>query len=283
MPELELLPFLPATEPPAGSSEGPALWFAFKDNRLLVSRQGEAADVPLLSDLAGLGLAPVRRQYLGTAAGIPCFSAELPEDAALPPGWTCIELRPLFGALRDPLFALAGRAFQIMDWDRTHQFCGRCGHPTETKIGERAKSCPRCGLFNFPRVAPAIIAAVVRDRRLLLARARRFPTAMYSVIAGFVEPGESLEECAHREIREETGIGIRNLGYFGSQSWPFPHSLMVAFTAEYAEGEIEIDGTEVVDAGWYGPQELPRIPDRVSIARRLIDWFVASHGADRRP
>jgi NAD+ diphosphatase len=194
-----------------------------------------------------------------------------------------VELRPLFGALRDTLYAIAGRAFQIMDWDRTHQFCGRCGTPTETKIGERAKSCPRCGLFNFPRVAPAIIVAVVRDRRILLARAKRFPTTMYSVIAGFVEPGESLEECAHREIREETGIGVRNLRYFGSQSWPFPHSLMVAFTAEYAEGEIEIDGTEVVDAGWYGPQELPRIPDRVSIARRLIDWFVASHGADRRP
>jgi NAD+ diphosphatase len=278
MPELELLPFVPATEPPAEGPDRPALWFAFQDNRLLVRREGEAADVPYLPDLADLGLLPVRRQYLGTAGGNPCFSAELPLDTAPPSGWSCVELRRLFGTLSDPLFALAGRAFQIMDWDRTHQFCGRCGNPTETRTGERAKSCPRCGLFNFPRVAPAIIVAVVRDRKLLLARARRFPTEIYSVIAGVVEPGDSLEDCAHREIREETGIGIRNLRYFGSQSWPFPHSLMVAFTAEHAEGEIAIDGTEIVDAGWYRPDSLPRIPDRVSIARRLIDWFVATYG-----
>ena len=278
MPDRVLLPFLPATEAPPETAEQPALWFAFQDNRLLLSRQGEAAEVPFLTDLAGLGLKPVRRQYLGTAGGQPCFSAELSAEAVPLPGWSCVELRRLFAALSDPLFALAGRAFQIMDWDRTHQFCGRCGHPTETGAGERSKVCPHCGHFSFPRLAPAIIVAVVRDRRILLARARRFPTEMYSVIAGFVEPGESLEDCAHREIREETGIGIRNLRYFASQSWPFPHSLMVAFTAEHADGEINIDGREIVDAGWYGPSSLPRVPDRASIARRLIDWFVAAYG-----
>lgn len=278
MPKRALLPFVPATEEPPEAPKRPAFWFAFQDNRLLVSRQGEDADVPFLADLAELGLAPVRRQYLGTAGGHPCFSAELSTEVAAPAGWSCIELRRLFGALPDPLFALAGRAFQIMDWDRTHQFCGRCGHPTETGAGERAKVCQSCGHFNFPRVAPAIIVAVVRDGRILLARARRFPTEMYSVIAGFVEPGESLEDCAHREIREETGIGVRHLRYFGSQSWPFPHSLMVAFTAEHADGEIAIDGKEIVDAGWYSPAALPRIPERVSIARRLIDWFVAAYG-----
>jgi len=282
MTDLPLAPFVPATEPPPDLKGRPALWFAFQGDRLLVRHQGETADVPFLPDLGSLGLKPVRSQYLGEAGGAPCFSAELPEQAALPAGWSCVALRPLFAALGEPLFALAGRAFQIMDWDRTHQFCGRCGQPTEARTGERAKSCPRCGLLQFPRVAPAIIVAVVREGRILLARARRFPTAMYSVIAGFVEPGESLEDCAHRELREEIGIGIRGLRYFGSQSWPFPHSLMVAFTAEHAEGEIAVDGREIVDAGWYAPEELPRIPERLSIARRLIDWFVDVQRADRR-
>ena len=121
--------------------------------------------------------------------------------------------------------------------------------------------------------------AITRDDKILLARAQRFPYAMYSVVAGFVEPGESLEQCVHREIREEVGITVKNLSYFGSQSWPFPNSLMVAFTAEHAGGDIRIDPAEIVDAGWYTADQLPRIPDKVSIARRLIDWFIASTAA----
>jgi NAD+ diphosphatase len=142
--------------------------------------------------------------------------------------------------------------------------------------------CPACGLSSYPRLAPAIIIAVVRRTdngpRLLLARNHRFPPGRYSVVAGFVEPGESLEECAEREVLEEVGIRIANLRYFGSQPWPFPHSLMVAFTAEYAGGAITLDGSEIADAGWFAADALPQLPPRMSIARRLIDWFAAEHG-----
>jgi NAD+ diphosphatase len=139
---------------------------------------------------------------------------------------------------------------------------------------ERAKECPKCGLLHFPRLAPAIIVLVERGNELLLARSRHFMPGMYSVLAGFVEPGESLEEAVVREVREEVGISVKDIKYFGSQPWPFPHSLMVGFTATYGCGEITIDDTEIEDAGWFTADKLPRIPGKISIARKLIDWFV---------
>jgi len=131
-------------------------------------------------------------------------------------------LRKIYGRLDEDLFWIAARAVQIVDWDRTHQFCGRCGVPLRTKTTERAKECPQCGLLHFPRLAPAIIVLVERDNKLLLARSRHFPSGMYSVIAGFVEPGESLEEAVVREMKEEVGISVKDIKYFGSQPWPFP-------------------------------------------------------------
>ncbi len=148
--------------------------------------------------------------------------------------------------------------------------------------GERAKKCPNCGLTNYPRLSPAIIIAVVRPteqgNRLLLARNHRFPSGRYSVIAGFVEPGESLEECAQREVREEVGIRIKNICYFGSQSWPFPNSLMVGFTAEYDSGTLVLEAAEIAEAQWFAADHLPLLPPKMSIARRLIDWFVEENG-----
>jgi NAD+ diphosphatase len=273
--------FVPGIVPP-GITPPEALCFLFRGASLAVRRLPEGALVPRAAELDLNQLAPQRSQYLGRFDGLPCVSFELAPDRPAPPGLELAELRGLWGALPEAEFWLAGRAFQIMDWDRTHLFCGRCGTPTRAKSDERAKLCPACGLTSFPRVAPAIIMAVVREGTILLARARRFPTAMYSVIAGFVDPGESLEECAHREVREEVGLSVRNLRYFASQPWPFPHSLMVAFTAEHAAGEITVDGREIVDAGWYPPERLPRIPDRISVARRLIDWFVETHPPDGR-
>jgi NAD+ diphosphatase len=186
-------------------------------------------------------------------------------------------LRRLYGALDEEMFWVAGRAFQIMDWDRTHQHCGRCGSPTENKTDERAKVCPKCGTVSFPRMSPAIIVAVVRDESILLAHAARFPGAMFSVLAGFVEPGESLEDCVRREVKEEAGVELKNIRYFGSQPWPFPNSLMIGFTSEFAGGEIKTDMKEIVDARWFTADRLPTIPDKISIARKLIDWFVETH------
>jgi NAD+ diphosphatase len=187
-------------------------------------------------------------------------------------------LRQVYGLLDEDLFWIAARAVQIVDWDRTHQFCGRCGLPLKIKTTDRAKECFQCGLLHFPRLAPAIIVLVERGDKLLLARSRHFMPGMYSVLAGFVEPGEPLEEAVVREVREEVGIEIKDIKYFGSQPWPFPHSLMIGFTATYASGEISPDDSEIEDAGWFTVDNLPRIPGKISIARKLIDWFMEKQG-----
>ena len=190
-------------------------------------------------------------------------------------------LRQVYGRLDEDLFWVAARAVQIVDWDRTHKICGRCGNQLITKTTERAKECPQCGLLHFPRLAPAIIVLVERDRELLLARSRHFLPGMYSVLAGFVEPGESLEEAVVREVKEEVGLTVKDIKYFGSQPWPFPHSLMIGFTAIYAGGEITLDDTEIEDAGWFTVDNLPPIPSKISIARKLIDWFRAKQRPSR--
>jgi NAD+ diphosphatase len=170
---------------------------------------------------------------------------------------------------------VAGRAVQIVAWDLTHRFCSRCATPTPPLAGERAKKCPACGLVSYPRLTPAVIVAVQRGNTILLARNAAFTAAFYSVLAGFVEPGETLEGTVRREIREEVGIEVRDIRYFGSQPWPFPHSLMIGFTANWAAGELRIDERELADAGWFAADALPTIPPKLSIARRLIDAFVA--------
>jgi NAD+ diphosphatase len=173
---------------------------------------------------------------------------------------------------------LAARAVQIVDWDRTHRFCGRCGAPLKARETERAKECPKCGLLHFPRLAPAVIVLVERGDQLLMARSRHFAPGVYSVLAGFVEPGEALEEAVEREVLEEVGIRIQDIRYFGSQPWPFPHSLMIGFTARYAGGEIRINDQELEDAGWFTADRLPGQPGKISIARQLIEWFVQKQG-----
>jgi len=252
----------------------PAWWFVFSGSKLLVQRSDEGVRLPLLKGLDTLHVKTLRRQHLGTMNGHSCLAAECEKDVRVPPGMELQGLRKLYGALDEEMFWVADRAFQIMDWDRMHQHCGRCGTPTDNKTDERAKVCPSCGVISFPRMSPAIIVAVVRDKAVLLAHAARFPGAMYSVLAGFVEPGESLEDCVRREVKEEAGIELKNIRYFGSQPWPFPNSLMIGFTAEYAGGEVTMDGKEIVDAQWFTADHLPTIPDKISIARKLIDWFV---------
>jgi len=267
--------FLPGIAPPPTRS-GDVWWFLFHGDRLLVEDRGAEVAVPRWPTTEDAGLSPVRTQFLGTLDGTPCFSGELAEEAG-PEGTSFRALRPLLGVLQEEMFSLAGRAFQVMDWDRTHQFCGKCGGRTDPLEGERGRVCPGCGLHFFPRVTPAVIVSVVRDGKILLAQSSRFPAAFYSVLAGFVEPGETFEECVRREIREEVGIEVEDLRYFGSQPWPFPHSLMVGFTASFAGGDLVLEEKEIVRAGWFGPEEVPglRIPHQGTIARRLIDRFLS--------
>ena len=265
--------FVPAHVPPAALPPD-AYAFAFRDAQLLVGGSHDVPAVPRLAELQAAGVEGTTH-YLGELGGTACIALALRDDAPDPAGLHGCGLRSLFFTLPEPLLALAGRAFQIVDWDRTHRHCGRCGAPTLDKPAERARECPDCGLVAYPRVSPAMMALVTRGREILLARAARFPPGMYSALAGFVEPGESIEDCLHREVREEVGVEVRAPVYFGSQSWAFPHSLMIAYTAEYAGGTLRPDAVEIEDAQWFAADRLPPLPTRISIARRLIDATVA--------
>jgi NAD+ diphosphatase len=192
-----------------------------------------------------------------------------------PEGWEFVGLRPLLGVLGSHEAGVLSRAVQLHTFERTHRFCGTCGAATTREPAERARRCPACGAQQWPRVTPAVIVLVHRGEEVLLARAARFAQPLFSTLAGFVEAGESLEDTVHREIAEEVGVEVEDLRYFGSQGWPFPHSLMVAFVARYKSGTIRVDADEIVEANWFGKDNLPRIPPPPSIARAMIDAFVA--------
>lgn len=268
--------FVSAVRPPKDRSQ-PSWWFVFRGSRLLVRTNDGEATLPQLRALDELALDVVRWQYLGALGGQHCYSAEVSRDQEAPDGWQFQGLRDLYGILPEDLFWIAAAAVQIVNWDRTHQFCGRCGTGTRNKSYERAKECPNCGLLSYPIISPAIIVLVERDDTLLLARSHRHPSGMFSVLAGFVEPGETLEAAVIREIREEVAIEVEDIRYFGSQPWPFPNSLMIAFVCRYAGGEINLEEEEIAEAGWFKADNLPPIPPKISIARQLIDSFVDRH------
>ncbi len=255
----------------------PVIYFAFRGRDLLVRDEGGRALVPDAAAWASLELAALRENELG---GGDAVAVELADDAQPPQGMAFDTLRRLHGRLDEAAFALALRAVQIVEWDRGNQFCPRCAQPVERVPGEFAKRCPPCRTSAYPRLSPAVIMLVHRGDRVLLARNARFNLPMYSTLAGFVEPGETLEEAVHREIREEAGIEVQDLRYFGSQPWPFPDSLMIAFTAAYAGGELRADPAELTDARWFAVDEIPLVPPRISIARRLIDAWVRDQGGD---
>lgn len=270
------LRFVHGVVAPEGET-GPALWLVVRERELLVHEQ---EGILVGASAEEIGVEPVAVHYLGRAGEHRCFAARVAPDASPPSGARFHDLRLLFGRFDEPLWALAGRALQILEWDRTHRFCGACGGPTEPRPGERARVCPACGLLAFPRLAPAVIAAVERGDEILLARSRHFPPGYYSVPAGFVEPGETLEEAVAREIEEETGIVVADVRYFGSQPWPFPHSLMLGFTARAVGGELRVDPVELEDAAFFRFDAMPKwFRGRVSIAGWLIEDFLRRRGA----
>ena len=225
----------------------------------------------------GEGLRAARFHGIGEHEGRQHVAVALDDDIsprALPPGLKASNLRSWFGVIDDATLAIAMRAVQVLEWDRTHRFCGACGTRTEQAENERAKRCPACNLTVYPRISPAMMVLVTRGRELLLGRGVNFPPGRYSALAGFVEAGETLEECIAREVHEETGVRVREPRYFASQSWPFPHSLMIAFTAEYDGGDLRPDPAELADADWFALDALPQLPPRISIARALIDATV---------
>ena len=262
------------SEPHADSCD--AWWFVVADDQILVRDVGNGPTVPTSGLTGPVEPAAGTALQFGTYDGRRCMAARPANPDAVPAPFQFVKLRPLFGALPDHLWSLAGTASHILHWHEHSRFCGRCGAPAAFDTQVPAKKCTGCGALIFPRINPAVIVAITRSDRLLLARNGRFPGAMHSLVAGFVEPGERLEETVAREIREEVGLEVDDIRYFGSQPWPFPDSLMVGFTAQWRSGEIRVDGHEIVEANWYGRDALPEIPRPGSISRRLIDRFAGT-------
>jgi len=251
-----------------------AYWILRNEHRLLTISGNGPAIFP--AGVAADFGSPLDTLKIGELHGLPCFATDLEQLPEIP-GGEATPLRAIFSLAGPETFALAGRATQLLDWQANHRFCGKCGTPTAMKSGELAMQCPACGLLAYPRISPAVMVLVRNGDKLLLGRSPHFKPGVFSALAGFVEPGETLEECAAREVREEVGIEIANLRYFHSQPWPFPNSLMVAFFADYAGGTITPDPNEIEAAGWFSPNALPILPEPISISRRLIEAALREH------
>jgi NAD+ diphosphatase len=269
--------FAPLNEPVDGTA-GADRWYVVRDSDLLTTSTGSIPTGPVAPAL--IGEIDAEALFLGLLDGARCWAIGVRADPGEPggadgagatPAW--VPLMALGSSLAVDDWTAAGRAVQLVEWARTSRYCGRCGTATEMAIGERAVRCPACGLLAYPRLAPAVIVLIRRGDQVLLARNGRFRGRMFSTVAGFVEPGETLEEAVHREVAEEVGVRLSEVRYIASQPWPFPHSLMLGFEADWASGEIVVDGEEIVEAAWFGRDNLPPIPPPLSIARRLIDGW----------
>ncbi len=268
---------MPATERRAAPEPGDA-WIVLREpDDVLVDATGGATGI-VFDDRPVAADAPA---VLVEAGGTgPCiWATKVPADTPDPEGARFAGARTLVGALDPRAFARFARARMLVDWQRTHRFCGRCGAATAPAPDEHAVQCPRCALRSYPRISPVVIVRVTRGDEILLASPLRAPRTMHTILAGFVEAGESLEDAVAREIAEEVGLAVDELAYAGSQPWPFPHALMVAFTARHAAGEIAANPAELRDAGWYRAGALPELPPHGSIARALIEDFRATRAA----
>ena len=249
-----------------------SLFFTIIEGELLSITEAGIPRPITADEFRWLDVSVDHRLFMGDWRGVSCYA--LGVKGTVPNEYTLSSLRSWLGRVEPSLFYLAGRAMQLVEWINNHAFCGRCGCKTEEHENDRATSCPDCGLVSYPRISPSIIVLVRKGNQALLARNRMWPTDMYSTLAGFVEPGESIEQTVHREVREEVGIEVCNLRYFGSQSWPFPNSLMLGFHADYRSGEFVYADGEISEAKWFNADELPNIPGGTAISRWLIDAFV---------
>ena len=248
-------------------------WFVFNKSRLLLQELPDnkfaiphAADVPMpLSD----NTSPVQvSSNPDNETSVVAYSTDHPAPA----GYTFYDLRQSYFVLSDADYQLAGKCHELVYWDQRTRYCGHCGTPQILQEG-LYKECPSCHQLSWPQLSTAIIVLISRGNEVLLVRSKDFRGNYYGLVAGFVETGESLEEAVIREVKEETSLTIRNLRYFGSQPWPYPSGLMVGFTAEYADGELHLQASELSEGGWFNYNQLPEIPQKMSIARRLIDHW----------
>lgn len=239
------------------------LWFIFSKDILLISENN--ATLPCHDDF------PLQRTlYLGTLRNIHIFAGEIAEENNIPAGWQWSHLKSLYSVLNEETFAIAGKALQLIHWDRTTQFCGHCGNPTFHRQHERCRECNTCKQLFYPKLTPVVMMLIKKEDKILLARSPHFPGQSYSVLAGFVDPGETLEQCIVREAYEEVGIKVKNIKYFQSQPWPFSQSLIIGFTCEWLEGEIQIDPHEIEAANWFDLSNMPELPPKLSLSYILI-------------
>lgn len=257
----------------------PAYWFIFNSDKLLINPKGKNK-IPFIEDITVLDTSLICRHYIGTLEGYPCICAEVPSETIGMEGWIFEDLRGLYDILDDDLFLLAGRAIQIINWDKNHRYCGKCGTLTVDMDDEMAKICPECGHICYTRISPAVITAIVKNGKLLMAKHSYGLKDRYALIAGFIEAGETLEDGVKREIMEEVGLKVHNIKYFGSQFWPFPNSLMVGFTADYESGEINVDGKEIIDAKWFDVDGINPMPSNISISSELIEWYIEKYSVN---
>lgn len=255
--------------------DGEVIWLVFHQGQILLT---ERMDLPTENVHRFCSAEPVIEHYLGKMSGAHCVAVELPAEANLPSDHHSYDIRQLLSVFGEQQFMLASRAAQVLAWYRNHRFCSRCGNETTAHISDRAMVCQVCEYRQYPRITPCVIMLVIRDGKALLGHSVRFKSQMFSCLAGFMEAGETAEQAVHREVLEETGIRIHNLRYHGSQSWPFPHSLMLGFSADYLSGDISLDDDELTAADWFAPDSLPMIPPQGSIARSLIDTWLLEQG-----
>jgi NAD+ diphosphatase len=255
-----------------------ALYFVFHGNDLLTDMRASEPCLLPGAEIRFLAPAPVRQQFLGYWFDQPCFAREI--DRSTPLGsdaYMVGNLYNILGRVSEDMFALAGRAQQLLAWQRDNSFCGNCGDKMQRHEQEMAMSCEPCSSMIYPRISPCIIVLVTRGEDMLLARNANFPVEMFSTLAGFIEAGETVEECLVREVKEEVSVDVDDIRYFKSQSWPFPNQLMLGFFAEYTGGEIVCEDQEIAEAHWYKPDDLPMTPPSTSISGQLIADHVARH------
>lgn len=257
----------------------PSLWFIFQGENILLEVISGTARIPQFMEISALNFTIDQQCYLGIFDGTPCFAVQVNKSSPhlLPGNMEFQHVRQSYSLLNDEdLFSIVAKAKQILHWDKITRFCGYCGQHTEASLTERAKKCKSCDTMIFPQLSPAMLVLIYRDNEILLGRSSYFLPGIYSILAGFVEPGETLEHAVKREAKEEVGITIKNLRYCGSQPWPFPSNLMLGFVAEYEAGEIKFDSNELEDAQWFPINKLPNLPSAISLSRRIIDDYVTS-------
>ena len=256
------------------NSEESKVIICLKDQEFLTSK---TSDFLIFEDddLKWSEMEFINQQFIGYLNNKPCFISELTNGSKVDDNLILTPLRNLLGRIPDSLFTVCARSLQLSEWKRNNQFCGTCGSKMTSHETERAMFCKCNDLLIYPRISPCIIVLVTKGEELLLAHNKNFPGPFYSTLAGFIEAGESAESAIHREIYEEVKVKVKNIKYFGSQSWPFPSQLMLGFHAEYLEGEIIPDGEEIDSADWFHYQKLPQVPTgNISISGQLIESYI---------